>query len=89
VVDGARIVVGSGTLRSRLQIGEECGETVENYEEWAKAVREYREFKRIRRELGKPVQEFADKERITRDLLGDGSVDKAKAVGKKSRYFAA
>ena len=86
---GGGVAAGSGTLRSRLQIGEEYGKIVENYEEWEKAVRDYKEFKRIRRELGKPVQEFADKERITRDLLGDGSVDKARTVGEKSRYFAA
>ena len=86
---GVGVVADSETLRSRLQIGEEYGKTVEDYEEWKKAVRDYEEFKRIRRELGKPVQEFADKERITRDLLGDGSVDKVKTVGNKSRYFAA
>ena len=72
-----------------MQIGEEYEKIVENYEEWEKAVRDYKEFKRIRRELGKPVQEFADKERITRDLLGDGSVDKVGTVGEKSGYFAA
>ena len=84
---GEGVAAGSGTMRSRLQIGEEYGKIVEDYEEWEKAVRDYKEFKRIRRELGKPVQGFADKERITRDLLGDGSADGVEAVGKKSGYF--
>ena len=82
-------IVGSETLRSRLQINEEYETIVRDYEEWVKAIQDYEEFKKIRRELGKPVQEFADKERIIRDLLGDGSANVVKAIGKKELVYCA
>ena len=58
-------------------------------EEYRKAIRDYEEFKKIRLQLGKPVQKFADREQIIRDLLGNDSVVVKTDERKKARYFTA
>lgn len=53
------------------------------YQDYKKAMRIYEDFKRLRKQIGKPLRNFSEPEAVIRDLLGEEFLPLVKDIERK------
>jgi hypothetical protein len=77
-------IIGTRGKRSRLSgVSEMSEQAHSDLEEYKEARKYYDEFKRLRKQLGKPPREFIDPEGVKKDLTGKEFYDFIEELKKK------